>query len=68
VSKDQFSDLCYSVSSKFPISYFVYKYYRSVGWVPKNGLKFGGDFVLYRVGPEHYHSQYALLYSISQRV
>jgi tRNA-splicing endonuclease subunit Sen2 len=28
----------------FALHYAVYHYYRSLGWVPKNGTKFGVDF------------------------
>ncbi|KAI8886849.1 hypothetical protein K501DRAFT_330981 [Backusella circina FSU 941] len=30
--------------ASFALNYAVYHYYRSLGWVPKNGTKFGVDF------------------------
>ncbi|KAI9277478.1 hypothetical protein BY458DRAFT_107274 [Sporodiniella umbellata] len=47
-------------SSYFHYTYAVYHYYRSLGWVPKNGIKFGVDFVLYKSGPAHQHAKYAV--------
>ena len=48
-------------SRRFPFTYTVYRHYRRKGWVPKPGLKFGADFILYKDGPESYHSSYAVL-------
>lgn len=45
---------------KFVVTYSTYLHFRSKGWVPKCGVKFGGDFVLYRVGPQFYHAQYVM--------
>jgi len=32
------------LSPRFPERYVAYHYFRSKGWVPKTGLKFGSDF------------------------
>ncbi|KAI8328414.1 tRNA intron endonuclease [Blakeslea trispora] len=45
----------------FHYKYAVYHYYRSLGWVPRNGLKFGVDFVLYQRGPSFRHADYAIV-------
>lgn len=42
----------------FPASYAAYEYYRNENWIPKSGLKYGGNFVLYRKGPAYYHAEY----------
>ncbi|OWF38859.1 tRNA-splicing endonuclease subunit Sen2-like [Mizuhopecten yessoensis] len=42
-------------------NYVVYHYFRSLGWVPKSGLKFGTDFILYKVGPPFYHGSYSVV-------
>ena len=47
--------------SRFPFTYAAYRHYRRKGWVPKTGLKFGVDFILYKDGPDLYHSSYAVL-------
>ena len=47
--------------SRFPFTYAAYRHYRRKGWVPKTGLKFGVDFILYKDGPDSYHSSYAVL-------
>ncbi|KAI8876378.1 tRNA-intron endonuclease catalytic domain-like protein [Backusella circina FSU 941] len=46
--------------ASFALNYAVYHYYRSLGWVPKNGTKFGVDFVLYQLGPSFRHADYAV--------
>ncbi|CAO3647108.1 unnamed protein product [Cunninghamella blakesleeana] len=44
----------------FALKYAVYHYFRSQGWVPKDGLKFGVDFVLYKAGPIYHHAEFAI--------
>jgi tRNA-splicing endonuclease subunit Sen2 len=41
----------------FIVRYVVYHYFRSQGWVVKDGLKYGTDFMLYRKGMVFGHSQ-----------
>ena len=41
--------------------YTTYCYYRRKGWVPKSGLKYGVQYVLYKGSPEVYHSSYGVL-------
>ena len=52
---------CYSrfceLQPNFAASYAAYRHYRKLSWIPKSGLKYGGDFVLYRKGPAHYHAE-----------
>ncbi|XP_046547431.1 LOW QUALITY PROTEIN: tRNA-splicing endonuclease subunit Sen2-like [Haliotis rubra] len=45
----------------FCANYIAYHYYRSKGWVPKTGLKFGCDFIVYKEGPPFYHGSYSVL-------
>lgn len=51
----------FSNNKKFLAKYSAYRYYRRKGWVPKSGLKYGVDFVLYKEGPVEYHSDYAII-------
>jgi tRNA-splicing endonuclease subunit Sen2 len=44
----------------FIVRYVVYHYFRSQGWIVKDGLKYGTDFLLYRKGMVFGHSQYAV--------
>eukprot|EP00042_Codosiga_hollandica_P042616 m.394124 g.394124 ORF g.394124 m.394124 type:complete len:174 (+) comp56369_c0_seq15:1202-1723(+) len=46
---------------RFVETYVAYHHFRSCGWVPKSGLKFGVDFLLYREGPESFHSAHSVL-------
>ncbi|KYQ60242.1 tRNA-splicing endonuclease subunit Sen2 [Trachymyrmex zeteki] len=45
--------------------YVVYHYYRSKGWVVKPGLKYGGDFLLYKEGPPFYHASYIVIIEVA---
>lgn len=45
----------------FVPNYIAYHYYRSKGWVPKTGLKFGTDFLIYKEGPSFYHGSYSVI-------
>ncbi|KAH9496194.1 hypothetical protein Btru_010448 [Bulinus truncatus] len=49
------------LKDQFIPHYVAYHYFRSKGWVPKSGLKFGCDFILYRDGPPFYHGSYSVL-------
>ena len=44
----------------FIARYAAYFYFRSKGWVVKDGLKFGSDFVLYKDGPKFNHSLFCV--------
>src|SRR4051812_37294012 len=50
-----------SAQRAFPFRYAAYHHYRSHGWVPKSGIKYGVDFVLYKDGPSLSHAEYALV-------
>ncbi|CAG9564703.1 unnamed protein product [Danaus chrysippus] len=45
----------------FVRKYIVYHHFRSKGYVVKSGIKFGGDFLLYREGPEVNHADYIVV-------
>ncbi|KAG2207275.1 hypothetical protein INT46_003194 [Mucor plumbeus] len=57
---DCWSIFCKS-NSQFHSHYAVYHFYRSLGWVPKSGSKFGVDFVLYQSGPSFRHADFAVI-------
>ena len=44
----------------FVARYAAYFYFRSKGWVVKDGLKFGTDFILYKDGPKCNHSLFCV--------
>lgn len=48
---------------QFTAYYAAYHYFRSKGWVVKSGTKYGSDFVLYKEGPEFYHSLFSVIVS-----
>ena len=53
---------------RFVERYIAYQYFRKQGWVPKSGLKFGVDFLLYKEGPAVYHSSYAVIVKVTERL
>ncbi|EHB10457.1 tRNA-splicing endonuclease subunit Sen2 [Heterocephalus glaber] len=42
-------------------TYGAYHYFRSKDWVPKTGLKYGTDLLLYRKGTPFYHASYSVI-------
>ncbi|XP_062842436.1 tRNA-splicing endonuclease subunit Sen2 [Trichomycterus rosablanca] len=53
-------ELFRSTQPSFDTTYAAYHYFRSKGWVPKSGVKYGSDFVLYWKGPPFYHASYSV--------
>ncbi|KAJ6779308.1 hypothetical protein PWT90_02491 [Aphanocladium album] len=45
----------------FLIHYVVYHHFRSLGWVPRAGIKFGVDWLLYTRGPVFDHAEFGLI-------
>ncbi|XP_070793102.1 tRNA-splicing endonuclease subunit Sen2 isoform X1 [Pituophis catenifer annectens] len=54
-------DLFGKAQPNFKATYMAYHYFRSKGWVPKVGLKYGTDLLLYRKGPPFYHASYSVI-------
>ncbi|KAM4613375.1 tRNA-splicing endonuclease subunit Sen2 isoform 2-T12 [Polymixia lowei] len=50
-----------TLQPEFESFYAAYHFYRSRAWVPKPGLKYGSDFILYRKGPPFYHASYSVV-------
>ncbi|BFZ53310.1 radiation sensitive protein rad9 [Savitreella phatthalungensis] len=46
--------------SPFLIRYAAYHHYRSLGWTPRAGIKFGVDLLLYHRGPVFSHAEFAV--------
>eukprot|EP01134_Creolimax_fragrantissima_P005048 CFRG5048T1 len=49
------------ISLSFIPRYCVYHHYRANGWIPRSGLKYATDFVLYYAGPIFTHSIYSVM-------
>lgn len=45
-------------------NYICYHHFRRKNWVVRSGLKFGGDFLLYKQGPAYYHASYVVIIDI----
>jgi tRNA-splicing endonuclease subunit Sen2 len=45
----------------FMVNYVVYHHFRSLGWVPRSGIKFSVDYMLYMRGPVFTHAEFAVL-------
>ncbi|XP_046990776.1 tRNA-splicing endonuclease subunit Sen2 [Schistocerca americana] len=50
--------------AEFVQKYVAYHHFRGKGWVVKSGLKYGGDFLLYKEGPPFYHASYIVLVEV----
>ncbi|CAH0563999.1 unnamed protein product [Brassicogethes aeneus] len=61
---DEIWNLFSKENNLFQENYVVYYYYRSKNWVVKPGIKFGGDFLLYKEGPPFYHASYVVIIDI----
>jgi len=56
LSPKEFYKLAKNIHHKFEEKYTIYKDLREKGYIPRPGLKFGADFVTYRLGPGLEHS------------
>lgn len=45
----------------FLLHYAVYHHFRSLGWVPRHGIKFGVDWMLYGKGPALDHAEFGVM-------
>ncbi|OHF01764.1 tRNA intron endonuclease [Colletotrichum orchidophilum] len=45
----------------FLVNYVVYHHFRSLGWVPRAGIKFGVDWMLYAKGPVFDHAEFGAI-------
>ncbi len=45
----------------FRDQFAAYSYFRSSGWIPKNGTQYASDFVLYERDPDDTHSLYTVM-------
>ncbi|MFX1388855.1 MAG: tRNA-intron lyase [Promethearchaeota archaeon] len=56
LTPDTFHGIAMEKHHKFNEKYVIYKDLREKGYIPRPGLKFGADFVVYRLGPGLEHS------------
>ncbi len=56
LNSKEFFKLAKIIHNKFEEKYIIYKDLREKKYIPRPGLKFGADFVVYRVGPGLEHS------------
>lgn len=45
----------------FLVNYAVYHHFRSLGWVPRPGIKFAMDWMLYAKGPVFNHAEFGVI-------
>ena len=58
LSAKEFFDIAKQIHHKFEEKYIIYKDLREKNYVPRPGLKFGADFVVYKKGPGLEHSSF----------
>lgn len=56
LNTEEFYEIAKKIHHKFEEKYVIYKDLREKKYVPRPGLKFGADFVIYRLGPGLEHS------------
>lgn len=49
------------LDARFAEKYVSYQFHRSHGWCPKQGIKFGSDWILYKKGPLYHHASYQVI-------
>eukprot|EP00877_Chromochloris_zofingiensis_P012453 jgi/Chrzof1/7461/Cz02g24250.t1 len=52
---------CCAIHGSFPSSYAAYHHLRSKGWIPRPGIMYGVDCVLYQLHPSVVHSDFLVL-------
>ena len=57
-SHDEFYEICKKIHHKFGEKFIIYQDLRKKGYIPRPGLKFGADFVVYKKGPGLEHSPF----------
>ncbi len=50
-----------STDDPFLVQYAVYHHFRALGWVPRHGIKFGVDWLLYGKGPALDHAEFGVM-------
>ncbi|XP_026756479.2 tRNA-splicing endonuclease subunit Sen2 [Galleria mellonella] len=58
---EQCLELFTETDKHFVTKYVVYHYFRSKGYVVKSGIKFGGDYLLYKDGPGVAHAEFIVI-------
>ncbi|MFX1379972.1 MAG: tRNA-intron lyase [Promethearchaeota archaeon] len=56
LDSNTFKEIAKKIHHKFEEKYIIYKDLREKGYIPRPGLKFGADFVVYKKGPGLEHS------------
>ncbi|MBN1214447.1 MAG: tRNA-intron lyase [Candidatus Lokiarchaeota archaeon] len=58
LSIEEFYEKSKNIHDKFEEKYIIYNDLREKGYIPRPGLKFGADFVVYKKGPGLEHSPF----------
>ena len=58
LSPKEFFEVAKQIHHKFEEKYLIYKDLREKNYIPRPGLKFGADFVVYKKGPGLEHSPF----------
>ncbi len=56
LTNEEFYTIALKIHHKFEEKYIIYKDLRERGYIPRPGLKFGADYVVYKKGPGLEHS------------
>ncbi|GIL64389.1 hypothetical protein Vafri_18227 [Volvox africanus] len=61
LSTEELWRACRATRSNFATSYAAYHHLKSKGWIPRSGLLYGVDFVVYQLHPMGAHSEFGVL-------
>ncbi|XP_016969381.1 tRNA-splicing endonuclease subunit Sen2 [Drosophila rhopaloa] len=60
-----FLKLAMDLNERFVENLACYLYLKSKNWVIKSGIKFGGDFLIYKQSPSLYHASFLVIVQVS---
>lgn len=59
--RDTWHLFCKRAAPHFAPTFVAYCHYRAAGWLPRSGLKYGVDWVLYKGDKRHTHSPFCVI-------
>ncbi|SPP82289.1 tRNA-splicing endonuclease subunit Sen2 [Drosophila guanche] len=58
---EEFLKAAKDLNDRFVENLACYLYLKSKNWVIKSGIKFGGDFLIYKQSPQHFHASFLVI-------
>ncbi|XP_062121032.1 tRNA-splicing endonuclease subunit Sen2 [Drosophila sulfurigaster albostrigata] len=61
LSWTEFLQVALEYDTQFVYKLAAYLYLKAKNWIIKSGIKFGGDFLIYKQGPSHFHASFLVI-------